>query len=77
MVTIIQRPTHKITYYGIECSKCGCKFTANKEDINVDIDIDHNGTPYTVYSIPCPWCKTMGYYSENEIMKLHRTEELK
>ena len=76
MVTIIQRPTKQITYYGFECSKCGCKFTADEEDINVDTDID-NGIFYTVCSIPCPWCKSMGYYSENEIMRLHRTEELK
>ena len=76
MVTIIQKPIKQITYYGFKCRKCGCKFTADKEDINIDIDIDHNVIPYTIYSIECPWCKSMGYYSENEIMKIHRTEEL-
>ena len=50
MVTIIQRPTKQITYYGFECSKCGCKFTADEEDINVDTDID-NGIFYTDLSL--------------------------
>ena len=77
MVTIIQRPTKQITYYGFECSKCGCKFTADEEDINIDIDIDHNGIPYTIYSILCPWCKKIGYYSNNEVVMLSRTEEVK
>ena len=76
MVTIIQRPIKQVTYYGFECYKCGCKFTADEEDINIDIDMD-NGILYTVHSIQCPWCKSMGYYSEDEIMRLHRTEEIK
>lgn len=75
MVTIVQKPTKLITYYGFKCSKCGCKFTADEEDINIDPDID-NGIIYTVYSIQCPWCRSMGYYLEDEIMKIHRTEEL-
>ena len=76
MVTIIQRPTKQITYYGFECFKCGCKFTADKEDINIDTDMGYNGIPYTIYSIQCPWCKKMGYYSKDEVMRLHRTEEI-
>ena len=77
MVTIIQRPTKQITYYGFECRKCGCKFTADEEDINIDTDISHNGIFYTFCSIPCPWCKQIGYYSKNEVKRLHRTEEVK
>ena len=76
MVTIIQKPTKQITYYGFKCLKCGCKFTADEEDINFDTDISHNGIFYTICSIQCPWCKKMGYYSRSEVTKLYRTEEI-
>lgn len=43
-----------IKHYKITCSKCGCIFTFEEEDLHMDYDSDKNDSFFTIY---CPDCK--------------------